>query len=158
MDIWTLSLDRRSPPQASILKAMTIDEGKTSAAQSQGVDGLRQPRTQRFESHALIEVRRFKHLPFAVHSAVLLDISLGGFKFEFTGEVTKHPGEQFWIHIPLVPLGISIPSRFVSRGECRWFDGKRFRVGGIFTDLSRTEQIIVEQIIETLQERGAIPL
>ena len=114
-------------------------------------------RDNRYPSHALLEVRRFQHLPFGIHSAVLLDISAGGFKIEYTGEVYTKPGRQFWLSIPLTPLGIYAPTRLMCRGECRWFDEKRFRVGGVFTNLTRADSLIIDQVIDTLKRRGAIP-
>lgn len=113
-------------------------------------------RDNRYASHALVEIRRFKHLPFGISSAVLLDISAGGFKAEFTGESRMKPGDQFWLNIPLTPLGIYAPARVICRGECRWFDEKRFRVGGVFKELDSTERIIVDQVIDTLRKRGAL--
>ena len=115
-------------------------------------------RQVRFASHALVEIRRFRHLPFGIHSAVLLDISLGGFKFEFTDEVPAKPGQQFWIAIPLAPLGIYAPGRLLVRGECRWFDQKKYRIGGVFMDVSKTDRLILEQVIETLKQRGFIEI
>lgn len=125
---------------------------------SKSDDGSRNAtdRENRYASHALVELRRFKHLPFKVHSAVLLDISLGGFKAEFTGDVQSKPGDRFWLNIPLTPLGIFAPARLLCRGECRWFDEKRFRVGGVFTHLTKTERHILEQVIDTLKKRGAL--
>jgi hypothetical protein len=113
-------------------------------------------RDNRYPSHALLEIRQFKHLPFGIHSAVLLDISAGGFKIEYTGEVRTKPGRQFWLSIPLTPLGIYAPSRLQCKGECRWFDEKRFRVGGVFTSLTKADRLIIDQVIETLKRRGAI--
>lgn len=115
-------------------------------------------RADRFTSHALVEVRKFRHLPFGIQSAVLLDISLGGFKAEFTGEAILKPGQQFWLAIPLTPLGIFAPSRLLCRGECRWFDTKKFRIGGVFLNLTKTDRHIIEQVIETLRTRGSLPL
>jgi hypothetical protein len=111
-------------------------------------------RPTRVTSHALVEVRRFKHLPFFAQSAVLLDISLGGFKIEFTGETQVKPGTQCWLSIPLRPLGIYSPERLVCQAECRWFDSHRYRVGGVFMSLTKTERLIIEQILDALKERG----
>ena len=113
-------------------------------------------RANRYASHALVEFRKFKHLPFGIHSAVLLDISLGGFKAEFTGEMRLKASEQFWLAIPLTPLGIYAPTRLLCRGECRWFDDKKFRVGGVFLQLTKTERHIIDQVIETLRHRGSL--
>ena len=108
---------------------------------------------QRYISHSLVEVRRFKHLPFFCHSAVLLDVSLEGFKIEFTGENTAHPGSQYWLHIPLTPMGIYAPKRLICKTECRWFDESRFRMGGTFIHLDKVEQLIIEQVIESLKNQ-----
>jgi hypothetical protein len=110
-------------------------------------------RENRYTSHALVEFRKFKVLPIGIHSAILLDISLGGFKIELTGDKKVRTGENFWLHIPLAPLGIYAPARLMCRGECRWFDGERFRVGGVFTDLSKTDRMIIDQIVETMKQR-----
>jgi hypothetical protein len=111
-------------------------------------------RERRYTSHALVEIRRFKHWPFGIKSAVLLDISLSGFKMEYTSEVTAKPGEQFWVNIPLNPLGIFSPSHLMIQGECRWFDASRYRVGGIFLGLSKNDKMIVEQIVDTVKKRS----
>jgi hypothetical protein len=116
----------------------------------------RAERQNRYRSHALVELRRFKHLPFAVSSAVLLDISLGGFKCEFTGDARLKPGEKFWLSIPLGPLGINAPTRLLCRGECRWFDAVKYRVGGVFMALTKTDRLLIDQVVETLKKRGAL--
>lgn len=110
-------------------------------------------RENRYTSHALVEFRKFKVLPIGIHSAILLDISLGGFKIELTGDKKVRTGENFWLHIPLAPLGIYAPARLMCRGECRWFDAERYRVGGVFTDLSKTDRMIIDQIVETMKQR-----
>jgi hypothetical protein len=112
-------------------------------------------RERRYISHALVEIRKFKHWPFGIKSAVLLDISLNGFKMEYTSEVTSKPGELIWLNIPLNPVGIFSPSHLMIRGECRWFDKSRFRVGGIFLELTKSDKMIVEQIVETVRSRNA---
>lgn len=111
-------------------------------------------RERRYTSHALVDVRKFKHWPFGIKSAVLLDISLSGFKMEYTSEVSSKPGNQFWLNIPLNPLGILSPSHLLIRGECRWFDSNRFRVGGIFLGLTKNEKMIIEQIVEAVKKRA----
>lgn len=124
----------------------------SSAAQSSSSND----RAQRYISHALVDVRKFKTLPFFVESAVLLDISTGGFKLEFTGEVRVQPGNQYWLSIPLSPLGIYSPKKLVCRCECRWFDSARFRIGGTFSNLSKTDQMLIEQIVASLKSRGQL--
>lgn len=111
------------------------------------------PRQPRYISHALVEVKKIKSLPFFCHSAVLLDISLSGFKLEFTSEVRIEPGARYWLSVPLSPLGIYAPKKLMARCECRWFDDHRFRIGGVFLDLEKTDLIIIEQIIETIKTR-----
>ena len=110
----------------------------------------RNPREERYISHALAELRRFKKLPFFCRSAVLLDISRSGFKIELTGEYQIIPGTQYWLNIPLNPLGIYSPQRLIAKVECKWFDERRYRVGGIFLDLSNFDQLIIEQIVAAI--------
>lgn len=114
---------------------------------------VKKNREDRFVSHALVEVRKFKGLPFFCHSAVLLDISTSGFKIEFTSEINIEPGSKHWLSIPLSPLGIYAPKKLFARSECRWFDDHRYRMGGIFVDLNRSEITVVEQVIASLKGR-----
>lgn len=107
-------------------------------------------RQKRVSSHALIEIRKYKYLPFICHSGVLLDISVGGFKMEFTGEVLVTPGQTYWINIPLSPLKIYAPKKLQCKVEVRWFDALRFRIGGIFLDLNRTDALLIDQIVSSL--------
>jgi hypothetical protein len=127
-----------------------------SASQLGNQRESRESRESRYTSHALVELRRFRRLPIGVHSAVLLDISLGGFKVELTGEQSFEPGKQFWLSVPLLPLGIQAPTRLICRGEARWFDAKRYRVGGIFLGLTDSERGVIDQVIETLKGRGVL--
>lgn len=112
------------------------------------------PRAERFASHALVDVRTFRYLPFGAESALLLDISETGFKAEFTGESIAKPGKTYWLDIPLSPLGIKAPSRLMCRAECRWFDDKRYRFGGVFVNLSSVEKSVINQVVEALRSRG----
>lgn len=118
-------------------------------------DKLAAVRERRYISHALVEIRKLKLWPFGIKSAVLLDISLSGFKMEYTSEVSSKPGDQFWLNIPLSPLGIFSPAHLMIQGECRWFDNGRYRVGGIFLELSNNDKMIVEQIVDTVKKRNA---
>jgi hypothetical protein len=111
-------------------------------------------RAERFTSHALVEVRKFRWFPFGTESAVLLDMSTGGFKVEFTGETSVKPGGSYWLDIPLSPLGIRAPNRLLCQAECKWFDEKRFRFGGVFTGLKSADKILIDQIVEVLKSRG----
>lgn len=113
-------------------------------------------RPLRVTSHALVDVKRFKHLPIFAYSAVLLDISLGGYKLEFTGEVEAKPGSVYWLSIPLRPLGIYSPERLSLKTEIRWFDNQRYRIGGVFMTLTKSERLIIEQILDALKGRGMI--
>ena len=136
---------RLQPTACRLPKEDLLAEGAQKTAVA------RQPR---YLSHAIVEIRKFKHLPFFAHSAVLLDISLSGYKVEFTGEVQVEAGQKFWVNIPLTPLGIYAPSRLVCRAECRWFDPKRYRIGGVFIDLSATDRQVIQHVVETLGSRG----
>lgn len=109
---------------------------------------------ERFMSHAIVEVRRFKNLPFFIKSAVLLDISLGGYKLEFTDEVILEQGKRFWVNIPLGPLGIFSPNRITCQAECVWFDKQRYRAGGYFVSLSDFDKQIIRHVVDLLENKG----
>jgi len=113
-------------------------------------------RAQRYISHALVEVKRYKHLPLFCYSAVLLDISVGGFKLEFTGEIEVAPGNQYWLKVPLSPLGIYAPKKLLCKCECRWFDRSRYRMGGTFAELTKTDHLLIEQVVSSLKSRGQL--
>jgi hypothetical protein len=117
-------------------------------------DIVKADRSERFTSHALVEIRRFRWLMFWTESAVLLDMSAEGFKLEFTGEASAKPGTVYWLEIPLSPLGIRAPAQLTCRAECKWFDEKRFRVGGVFLDLTASDRAIIQQVVEALRARG----
>jgi len=137
---------------------LTLQRGEATLAANE--HSLKRQNTEarpaRFTSHALVEVHRFKSIPFFRQSAILLDISLGGFKIEFTGETVSAPGKKYWLTIPLSPLGIYAPTKLVCRAEVRWFDQERYRIGGVFMEISKKEQLIIQQVIASLRERGAL--
>lgn len=110
-------------------------------------------RPPRIISHALVEVKKYKYLPFKCYSGVLLDISLAGFKLEFTSEVKAKPSNKYWLKIPLSPLGIWAPKYLIIQVECRWFDEKRYRMGGVFICINKQQRLIIEQIIDSLTQQ-----
>lgn len=112
-------------------------------------------RPERFISHALVEVRRFKSLPFSVQSGILLDMSTAGFKIEFTSnDIKLKPGDERWLHIPMSPLGLRGMKDLVCRIEVRWFEPATARLGGVFIELDSMSQMLVEQIVHKLRENG----
>ena len=113
-------------------------------------------RAERFQSHALVELRRFRLFSWFPKSAVLLDLSMGGFKLEFSGPTTVLSGERFWLTIPLRPLGVLGPPAVVLRVEVKWYDQGRGRVGGVFLNPSKVERMLLVQLVENLRQRGLI--
>ncbi len=110
------------------------------------------PRAQRFFSHTIVTIKRYKHVPFFGHSGVLLDISTQGFKLEFVAKTTSNIGECYWLSVPLHPLKIASPSNLVIKAQCKWFDPQRLRMGGVFLDLENSQKEIIETIIERLKD------
>lgn len=115
-------------------------------------------RQKRYQSHALVDFKKNRWLPIGIHSGVLLDLSMSGFKMEFTGEVKANSGSTYWISIPLSPLGILAPAKFNAKIKCRWFDQERYRIGGTFSNLSESDKLILQKVIEKLDERGLAQL
>lgn len=111
-----------------------------------------QSREERYQSHSLVDIRPFKSLPFFAKSGVLLDLSFSGFKLDLTTQIRMKPGDRFWMIVPLSSLGIYAPKKLVIRAECRWYDPQKFRLGGLFIELSATERLILDQVINSLEE------
>jgi hypothetical protein len=111
-------------------------------------------RRTRYTSHALVEVKKWKWWPFGVASGVLLDMSMDGFKLEFTSEYTAKTLDRLWITLPLGPLGILSPQRLSLPIEVRWFDDRRYRIGGVFLELSEEQKSIVNKVVKSLKDRG----
>ncbi len=128
-----------------------MSEENTSSAEL--LKQVSAPRPKRYVSHALVEVRRHRWLPFFAESAVLLDLSTQGFKIEFTGEVHVQPHHLLWISIPLSPLGILSPARLTVPVEVKWFDNKRFRLGGVFRGLSNDDRVIIEKVLASIRSQ-----
>jgi len=112
-----------------------------------------QQREPRYISHALVEVRRYRYLPIWVESAVLLDLSVHGYKLEFTSEVVIKPGKKLWLYIPLRLLGVHVSKHFLAEIYCRWFDVNRFRIGGEFVDTSKKNKQILAKVVDALKHK-----
>lgn len=111
-------------------------------------------RQPRHTSHALVEVRKYRWWPFGIVSGVLLDMSIDGFKLEFTSDFRVKNLQKLWLTIPLVPLGVLGQKSLSVPVEVRWFDGTKFRIGGVFVNLSQEERKYINNVIGILAERG----
>lgn len=113
-----------------------------------------QERAERVMSHALVEIRPYRWLPFGIKSAVLLDLSSSGFKAEFTGTVQCKPGDHFFMQIPLLPFGIKAPASISCPVVVKWFDSNKMRIGGVFENVSNTTHVYLNEIIEKVKIQG----
>ena len=109
---------------------------------------------KRFASHALVEIKKIKWLPFGAMSALLLDISLHGFKVELTKEHQIEELSQYWMTIPLSPFNLSSPSKITFQIETKWFDEESMRLGGVFLNLSKKQTLVINKIIELMKING----
>ena len=108
-------------------------------------------RPTRVVSYFLVNIKKYRYLPFfSSCSAVLLDISFSGLKLNIEGNYKLALGQQFWLSIPLAPVGIFSPSKLVIRCECKWFDPSKMRAGCIFVNPSPKEEKIIDSIITQL--------
>ena len=107
-------------------------------------------RFPRFQSHALVDVRTSRWNPFKTASAVLLDLSVEGFKLEFVSAVTLRVGQRVRLVVPLAPFQILSPSRLELEVEIKWFDVQALRAGGVFKPLSDIELHTIEKLMDRL--------
>jgi hypothetical protein len=112
-------------------------------------------RPERFISHALVEVRPYKWLPFFIQSGILLDMSSAGFKVELTSSTSSaKKGEKYWLRIPLSPLGLRGMGDLECQVEIKWLEPSAARIGGVFLELEPRSQLMISQIVARLSEQG----
>lgn len=119
----------------------------------QGSQRSQEKRPKRYISHALVEVRRYRWWPLGIQSAVLLDLSINGFKIEFTGKSSCEPEQSLWMEIPLSPFQISGPDEILMRITVKWFDEAKMRVGGTFELAYPHQSVFLEQLIEKVKDQ-----
>lgn len=110
-------------------------------------------RSERINSHTVIEVRSSTWWPFGVKSGVLLDISESGCKIELEQEGKYTLGSTYWMVLPLLPLGIFRPKVLKIQIEIRWYDPSRIRLGAVFVSSSTEQKRIIEQIFDNLKNK-----
>ncbi|NBO38453.1 hypothetical protein EBU99_07700 [bacterium] len=112
-------------------------------------------RAKRIESHALVDVKMNSWNPFAVSSAVLLDLSWQGFKIEFVNPAKIKPGARLTMWVPLASFGILAPAKLKLKIQVKWYDARMLRAGGIFEPESHEQDYLIQKIIDVLTLRGA---
>lgn len=113
-------------------------------------DGQFVARAPRFPSHALVDVRLSRWNPFSKASAVLIDMSVTGFKIQFVEKVQVKLGMRIHIGVPLEPFGLTSGGRLNLQGDVKWFDEKMMRAGGMFIDCADHDRLMIERIISSV--------
>lgn len=111
-------------------------------------------RPDRFFSHAVVEVRRSRWLPFFFHSGILLDLSEAGFKAEIMGSFKIRPQDQLWLRLPLVGFGIRDLDKMDLQVEIKWIDEPNARIGGVFLALDADQKAVIAQVLATLAKHS----
>ena len=114
-------------------------------------------RPPRFPSHALIEVRLSRWNPFARTSAVLIDMSVSGFKIQLVDRAPLKVGSLYYLAVPLEPFGIQVATKLTLRGEVKWVDMDGMRAGGIFVDVGDRDRLLIERVIAAVISRESGP-
>jgi hypothetical protein len=110
-------------------------------------------RLARVTSHALVDVKTNRWNPFSKLSAVLLDVTLMGFKIEFIENVSLAKNSELSFLIPLAPFEIYEQVTLKLRGHIKWFDPDSMRAGGVFVAPQAREEQILNQIIAFLRAK-----
>ena len=113
-------------------------------------------RPERYQSHALVELKKSRFLPWGRRSGVLLDLSEVGFKLELTEPMAVRLGDGLSLTVPLRPLGVIGPPAVTLRCQVKWIDQGRGRIGGIFVRVTTLQRALVGQVVENLRQRGLI--
>lgn len=112
---------------------------------------VRANRAPRFESHALVEVKTGWN-PFSTASAVLLDLSVGGFKIEFVNPVKLKTNVPMTMTIPLSPFQIMSPPKLKLKVVMKWFDPAQLRAGGVFVEIQDSQRYLFDRILMYISE------
>jgi len=110
-------------------------------------------RLARVTSHALVDVKTNRWNPFSKLSAVLLDVTLMGFKIEFIENVSISKNSELSFIIPLAPFEINEHTTLKLRGHVKWFDPESMRAGGVFVAPGAREEQTLNQIIAFLRAK-----
>jgi hypothetical protein len=110
-------------------------------------------RAPRFPSHALIDLRTNRWNPFSKRSAVLLDMSVSGFKIQLVDKAVLKMNSMCYLDVPLEPFGILSGQRLVVRAQVKWFDPEGLRAGGVFVGTSDNERLLIERVIAAVISR-----
>lgn len=111
-------------------------------------------RPPRFPSHALIDVRFSRWNPFARVSAVLIDVSVTGFKLQLVDRAKLKVGTACVLSIPLSPFGVQVAENLVVKGEIKWVDQEGMRAGGVFVDVPDHSRLLIERVIAAVISKG----
>lgn len=111
-------------------------------------------RPPRFPSHALIDVRLSRWNPFARLSAVLIDVSVTGFKLQLVDRSNLKVGATCELSIPLSPFGVQVSENLIVKGEIKWVDQEGMRAGGIFVDVPDHSRLLIERVIAAVIRKG----
>ncbi len=109
-------------------------------------------RERRYFSHASADVKTSSWNPFSRSSAVLLDISQHGFKIELKGSKTLKAAQAFWLRIKLSSFDINTPKFLEAYVTTVWFDKVSNTGGGVFSDLTKEKEDIIDRVLDYLQE------
>lgn len=110
-------------------------------------------RAPRFPSHALVDVRLSKWNPFSRVGAVLLDMSVTGFKLQFVDSAAIRPDARIVLVVPLEPFQVLGGGRLSLRAEVRWYDADLKRAGGIFLNCTDHQRLMIERILANVISR-----
>ena len=111
-------------------------------------------RRTRYQSAALVTVKKKKWFREVKMEAALLDLSWQGFKIELVDLPTiKFKNcDLLTLEIPLDTFKIMSPPTLEMSIVLKWYDPNRNRIGGIFYSPSENEFHILEKIINYLKK------
>ena len=82
----------------------------------------------------------------------MLDISQHGLKIELKGSRVLKPAQAFWLRVKLSSFDIKVPRYLDTFVTCVWFSPETGTGGGVFADLSKDQEDIIERIIDYLKD------
>lgn len=104
-------------------------------------------RESRYDANLIIDVKIVRWNPFSWKKAKLMDFSKGGFRIEFTEDLSLKNTENIKLMIPLTNFRVNNMKSLKLRAEIKWYDPLHRQVGGTYCIPVKCDASLLEKII-----------
>jgi hypothetical protein len=113
------------------------------------------PRALRRHAFICLQVMKYKHLPFMMSDAILIDLTDQGMKLKFARNVKMENGSHLWLRVP-VSSDIDNKKFILMRGTVRWYDAANFALGITINPSEEEHRQALRRLIREFIEIGRL--